>query len=240
MVSGQFRAGELRARWGFALCLGLALQAFVALAQPEPQGTRTWYAESISRGEHGFRVSHQWSKGARFRSEVVVAGHRIVSIVNGDHYYTIDAVSGIGLAIRRSPEAVKADAARSRPFGNELTRLVAEGAEKVSSMELGGRSCDLYRVTDHRGRRQVCVDPARSGLPIQVETFDRKTGRTESVDYLNWLSDLPLPDAFFEPGPGVQLERLEYEEYRSRSRRERVGPAPPLYGHLLHGGKPNW
>ncbi|MEE8580535.1 MAG: hypothetical protein V3T33_03005 [Myxococcota bacterium] len=215
-------------------------QATDAAAQEAASGEPTWYAESVSRGEKGFLVTHRWAKGARFRSEVVVAGHRIISIVNGEYYYTIDAVLHTGVAIRRSPQAIAADAKRPRPFGNEFARIVEAGGEKVSTKQLGGRDCDLYRLTDNNGRRQVCVDQSASQLPIQVEVFDRATGRSETVDYVSWLSGIPIPDAFFEPDAGIALEHFEYQEYRKRSRVERIGPAPPLYSHLLHGNQPSW
>ncbi len=68
----------------------------------------------------------------------------------------------------------------------------------------------------------------------------RRTGRSKTVDYVNWLSGIALPDGFFQPASDVQLEILEYEEYRERARKERIGPAPPLFGYLLHGTSSSW
>jgi hypothetical protein len=35
----------------------------------------------------------------------------------------------------------------------------------------------------------------------------------------------------------VQLERVEYADYLKRSETSAVGPAPVLFGNLLHGEK---
>jgi hypothetical protein len=219
-------------------CAALAIAAAAGAAErkqaarPEPD---SWYAESFSQGERGFLATHYWSKGSRFRSEIVIAGHRIVTIVNGETYYILDAVGKTGVAIQRSPLAIAADAKRGRPFGREFERLVAGGGEKVKTEKLGGRDCELYRLTNSSGRFEVCVTPEEPRLPIRVETFNRATGATDSVDYLNWLSGMPLPDAFFEPDPRIELERVDYDDYRKRSVRERIGPAPVLFSYLLHG-----
>jgi hypothetical protein len=196
----------------------------------------TWYAQAMGRGEAGASVSHFWSKGKRFRSEIVVGGHRIITIVNGEYYYTLDALSGRGVGIRRSPAALREDATRKRPFGLELEHLLAEGGERIKSDQVAGRPCDLYRVTDENGRRSVCADPEQ-GLPIQVERYNRSSGQTEIVNYIAWIGGIYIPDRFFEPDPRFDIERLTLEEYASRSRREMVGPAPPLYGSLLYGGR---
>lgn len=199
-----------------------------------PDGVETWYAQAMGRGESGAVVSHFWSKGDRFRAEIVVGGHRIVTIVNGEYYYTLDELTGQGVGIRRSPGAIREDATRSRPFGNELEELLAAGGERIKSDRVAGRPCELYRVTDESGRRSVCADPER-GLPLQVERYDRSKGQTEVLNYLAWIGGIAIPDRFFEPDPRFALERLSLEEYSTRSRRELVGPAPPLYGSLLFG-----
>lgn len=195
----------------------------------------TWYAESYNRGERGFLVTHYWSKGQRFRAEIVVAGHRVVNIVNGDHYYVLDALGQTGVAIQRSAAALRADPTRGRPFGREFDRLLRQGGEKIKTEQLGGRECDLYRVTNDSGRFEVCATPTEPHLPIRVTTFNRKSGASDNVDYINWLSGIAIPDSFFEPDPRIELERVTYEDYRKRSLRERVGPAPALFGFLLHG-----
>lgn len=209
-------------------------EAKAGAAKPGPASPQTWYAEAIGRGPSGAIMSHFWSKGSLFRAEVVIGGHRIVTIVNGEYYYTIDSLTGSGVGIRRAPAAVSEDAGRVRPFGTELEEMLAAGAERVKVEELGGRSCDLYRLTDDLGRRSVCADTER-GLPLHFERYNRATGDTEEVSYLSWLSGMAIPDLFFEPDPRFQIERMSLEDYASRSRREAVGPAPALYGSLLFG-----
>ncbi|MGH0037662.1 MAG: hypothetical protein ACQGVK_21745 [Myxococcota bacterium] len=232
--------------------LGVVLAAWIGLAAPGPARSQepgdegekdaaapaveTWYAQGMGRGESGAVVSHYWSKGNHFRADVVVGGHRIITIVNGEYYYTLDELSGTGVGIRRAPAAIREDLTRVRPFGTELVDLLAEGGEKIRSSEVAGSRCDLYRLTDEVGRRTVCADPKR-GLPLQVERYDRSTGKTEVLNYLAWIGGMEIPDQFFEPDPRFEVERFALEEYASRSRRQLVGPAPPLYRTLLYGNR---
>ena len=74
-------------------------------------------------------------------------------------------------------------------------------------------------------------------VPMRVQTFDRKTGRDDSVDYVNWQLGLSIPEQFFDPPEGIELETFDYESYIAAARRGPVGPAPPLYRHLLHGNR---
>src|SRR5262245_28068149 len=168
------------------------------------------------------------------RSESVVAGHKIVTIVRGDHYYAYDGLSGEGLSIRREPAIVAADRPDQRPFAREYEMLIGQVAELVREETLVGRRAGIYRLTDDRGRRELWVtqDPPR--IPLRVEIFDRQSGTQRTTDYLNWQSDLAIPDAFFAPDPQAALKEMDYTEYLRRSSEEgTVGPVPVLYTSLL-------
>jgi hypothetical protein len=226
-----------------ALLTGLAASAAAeetkveqtALAEATRGGPQTLYAATVSHGEGaGFLVSHFWSKGPLFRSETVIAGRNVITIVNGASYYIIDGLAGYGIAIRRPPAAVAADAQRPRPFGIEKLDILKAGGEKVRTERAGAAACDVYRVTDEDGRRQVCVSQDEWELPIKLETFRRASGRTTKMDYVNWLKGLSIPDAFFEVGPEIELEHIETDDYFKRSQTERVGPAPVLYRRFLY------
>jgi outer membrane lipoprotein-sorting protein len=112
---------------------------------------------------------------------------------------------------------------------------VARGAEQLRKDEINGRTCKVYRLTDDSGRREVWITDDELALPLRLEAFDRGTGAEVRTEFVDWTRDLELPDAFFEPDPRVRLERMEYEDYVRRSSAGPVGPAPPLYGELLHG-----
>jgi hypothetical protein len=196
---------------------------------------QTWYVQRITAGDTPVSVEHFWSKGARLRAETVVAGRPILTLVNGELYTVVDRLSGTGLAIRRRPQAVREDAERERPFGNEADQLLADGAEKVGSEDLHGRRCSVYRLTDRSGRREACLDVEPPHLPRRFEQFDRSSGRRAEVRYIDWLHGFEVPDAFFEPDPRFSLERIEYEEYLDRAGRGPLGPAPVFFRDLLHG-----
>ncbi len=99
-----------------------------------------------------------------------------------------------------------------------------------------GAACDLYRVTDRAGKREVCVSPDEHRLPRRTESYLRGKGIRFYTDYVDWLRDVPIPDSFFEPEAGIQFERYTLEEFLIRSAREGArSPAPLMFNDLLHG-----
>jgi hypothetical protein len=216
----------------------LALLGIESASAQEQAQAPSWYAEALAHSEGGLNVTHFWSKGPKLRAETVIAGHRVVTIVSGQYYYAYDALTREGVAIRRAPEAIARDAPDRRPFGRELEILIEQGAEKVREDTLHGRSCDVYRVTDRRGKRELWVTQGAGPLPVRLEIYSRSRHRTRYTDYSNWMTGIPVPDAFFEPETGVKLDRYEFEDYLRTSVHEGpVGPVPVLYADLLHGGR---
>jgi outer membrane lipoprotein-sorting protein len=211
-------------------------------AQPQPQATPpveypdTWYAQAMAHSEVGLNVTHFWSKGPLLRAETVVVGRRVITIVTGSTYYAYDGVGRIGVAVGRSPSAIEQDSERKRPFGNELSSLLRQGAESVGFETLGGRKVEVFRVTDEHGRRQIWVTTDEERLPLRVEVFRRQTGQILRTDFLNWLSGVPISDAFFEPEPGIDFLHLSIAEYVARQTEGKPpGPVPIFYTDLLHG-----
>ena len=220
----------------FLLVAAIAAAAEQAKEAPakKPSGPPTWYAQALTRGEAGLNVTHFWSKGAMLRAESVVAGHKIVTIVRGDRYYAYDGLTGEGLAIRRDPATVATDRADRRPFAREYEILLGQGAELVREETMLGRKAGIYRVTDDHGRRELWVTQDALRIPLRVEIFDRESGTQRTTDYVNWQSDLAIPDSFFAPDPHAALQEMDYTEYLRRSSEEgSVGPVPVLYTSLL-------
>jgi hypothetical protein len=214
-----------------ALVLGL-----VASAPAEAEAPRVWYAERISTGDAPMRVQHYWSKGPRLRSETVVRGRPIVTIVSGERYVMIDRLARRGISIQRSPKAIQEDAGRGRPFGNELDGILAGGGELVGSEQRSGLACDLYRLTDSSARRELCVTQDERRLPLFGRVRFRATGDTTEIHYADWIWDqLEIHDAFFQPEPDVALEHIGYDDYLRRATEEQLFLVPPLHGELLHG-----
>ncbi|HVN38123.1 MAG TPA: hypothetical protein VMW19_08115 [Myxococcota bacterium] len=207
-----------------------------AAGKPEENADHTWYAQALARGAAGLNVTHFWSKGPWLRAETVVAGHKVVNIVKGDWYYAYDGLTKRGLAIRRDPKAEAQDSPQRRPFGREYEILVKQGAEQVGEDNAFGRPVGIYRVTDTHGKREVWVTQDEKKLPLRLQIYDRQTTGTRVTDYVNWQSALAIPDSFFEPEPGIELEKMELEQYLKRSVEEGpVGAVPVLYADLLHG-----
>jgi hypothetical protein len=220
-----------------AALLLAALGAAAAHAQePAPRGPATWFAQALAYTETGLNVTYFWSKGPKLRVETVIAGRMITTIVSGQTYYAFDSVGQDGIAVTRSPKAVAADARGERPFGREFETLVALGAELVREETLMGRPCEVFRLTDGLGRRELWVTKDKVRLPVRAVVFRRDTGRTSTTDFINWLTGLSIADGFFEPPPAIGFERLELQTYLQRTTAgEAVGPVPVLYTDLLVG-----
>ncbi len=244
-----------RARWtldshrpiaiGFAgMMIGLALAALVAHPAAaekdiEKPATPSWYAQTFARSDTGLNVTYLWSLKSKFRAETVSRGHRLVTIVNGDTYYVYDALTMTGIAIRRAPAALAAESPDRRPFGNEAQILIAQGGEKIREESIAGKPAEVYQITDESGRRIVWVTQDDRRLPIRVEVFSRESGSTRYKEYVDWVSGLPVTDAFFEPEPGIQFQRFELDEYIEYTlTKDSAETFPILYQELLHGPTP--
>lgn len=234
----------MRRRLVSTLAASLILASFPALGEddaaspPQRSGEASWYAQALARADSGLSVTNFWSKGSRMRAESVVAGHRIVTIVNGEWYYAYDGVGMQGIAIQRAEAARAEDRQRKRPFGNHLETLKQQGAEQVGSEVVMGQQVDVYRVTDGRGKRTLWVTHDAEQLPMRIEIFSRNTGSTQYTDYLKWMTGLPIEDSFFEPEPTVKLTRYSLTEYLEVTQKHGpTGPVPILYADLLHGTK---
>lgn len=232
--------------------LGLAVSAMVtssfapvALAEEgkkaapdasERSREQVWFVQAMNTTPTvGLAISYFWSKGRKLRVSTIVQGQPILTLVSGDWYYAIDVLGERGLAIARSAKALAEDAKGGRPFANEAQLIRDRGGEIVRTDQLGSLVCDIYRLTDEGGRREVWVPQKGEDLPLRVEVFDRATGETRRIDYVGWATSLHLPDSFFDPDPRVELEELTYDEYLKRAGQGPVGPIPVLYGYMLHG-----
>jgi len=220
----------------FAAC---AVRGSAADEPPKPAPKpKTWHVSTFGSGGVGYRILHYWSKGAILRAQTLIAGHPVVTIVRGDRYLVLDMLLMKGVEIRRSPAAQAEDAKRERPFGNDFEALRRDHGEKVGDEQISGVQAEIWRVSDSDGRRTVWVTKSEPRVPLRTETFDRSSGATLNVDYSNWIFDLDMPDAFFEPPAGMSLETFEYEDYVARSLAGKPDPAPIFFPHLLHGPRP--
>jgi hypothetical protein len=196
----------------------------------------TWYSQALAQGPGGINVTQFWSKGSKLRAETAVAGHKVVTLVNGDWYYAYDATKGYGIRIRRAPQAIAKDSPYRRPFGNEAAKLIEQGAEKIRDEDFHGRAVEVYQLTDRLGRRTVWATKDGLGIPLRVEIYNRSTASRQATDYVDWLTGLALTDAFFEPNPGIEIRTYEFDEYLKETASVGiVGPVPVLYTDLLRG-----
>lgn len=227
------------------LLVALAPAAFAAdekekkggAKKKEGAGPATWYAQRLTHGDTGVAVEHFWSKGRKLRSQIIVQGMTVETFVAGDFYRIVDTTNLAGVQIRRAPDALALDAKKPnlRPFGTEGEELILAGAELVRSDNIGGRPARVYRLTNDRGKREVWISDDKQKLPLRVEFWARESGLHTTTDYIDWISEVPLPDSFFEPDPRASLETIEHADYVKRAEEGPVGPAPVLFAPLLHG-----
>ena len=243
MWRGRTRGGVRPSLSPRAALAAVVLTTFAGSGAARAEEPATWHAEALTSSPRGVQVTQYWSKGSdRLRAETVVAGHRLVSVVNGDLYYAIDVTSGLAIAVKRSPRAIEEGKKRSRLVGLEAFVIRERGGEKVKSEPLAGQMCDVYRLTDSRGRRAVWVQQERGGktgemLPLRVEVYNRQAGAEIRTDYVQWASGIELPDRLFLPDPRFSLEEFDYEEYVDRTHSKDPPRVPVLHSNLLHGEK---
>jgi hypothetical protein len=204
-------------------------------APPAPAGSETWYTERLITGAGAPGVEHLWSKGPWLRSEVVVGGQPILQIVRGERYVIVNRLHRTGVSIGRNPIAIQKDGSRRRPIGDDGDLILAAGGEAAGGSKIAGQACTLVRLTDGDGRRESCISTSEAHLPLRTTFWHRASNRTSEINYLTWASQVPLPDEFFAPEPGMQIQELSYQQYLEASQKGPVGPAPPTFAHLLHG-----
>ncbi len=214
----------------------LATLFVLTLACPTGAEEYSWYAQAISDGSSGISITHFWSKGRSLRALTIIHGRPIATMVHRDWYYVVDELSGKGLAIQRGTQALREDATGMRPFAQEATRILEQGAEKVRTESLEGRRVDVWRLTDESARREVWAAEDRPDIPMMVEIFDRGTSETRTIRYVNWSWELTIPERFFRPDARFVIDRMSYDEYLRRTTDAAVS-LPVLYASLLHGVK---
>lgn len=225
-------------RFGCLAAAALFVGVAVVDAQENAAPPKTWHATAVVEIDRTRRVIDYWSRGSEMRARTLINGHPFTTVVSGGRYIVWDGLTGKGLDLGRSAESRAQDTTRPRPFAFEFEEIRRDGGEKVDELLFGARKGEIWQVSDNRGRRKVWVTVGTPQVPLRVETYDRGTSSNVELDYLNWVFDQELPDAFFRPPTNVQLERFEYEAFMTAAQKGAVAPMPILYPDLLHGTPP--
>ncbi len=212
----------------------LASLFVLAVAMPATGEEQMWYAQAVSQGPTGVSSTYFWSRGSSLRALTIVQGRPILTMVHRDWYYVVDELSGKGLAIQRGNQALREDAEGMRPFAQEATLIVDQGAEKVRTETIQGQRVDVWRLSNDQARREVWTAVDRPDIPIKVAIYDRGTTEQRTIQYVDWSWTLRIPERFFRPDARIVLERLSYKEYL-RETTNATASLPVLYASLLHG-----
>jgi hypothetical protein len=137
-----------------------------------------YYAATFGRSGSDIVFVHYWSSGDMLRSETVLQGNPIVTIVRDNTYYCYSPLTRQGYAIKRNKRTIAVAAKLPRPFANELHSLLEDGGEKVRSDPLGAVTVDVYRATNDDGKRTLWVTNDDRSLPLRLESYSRASGRT--------------------------------------------------------------
>ena len=81
-------------------------------------------ATSRTRDAYEIFIIQYWALGPLLRAEAVVRGQNVITVVNREFYSAWNALTNSGYRIKRPPEAIAADARRSRPFALQLLSLI--------------------------------------------------------------------------------------------------------------------
>ena len=128
----------------------VGLIAIPGLAADKSKEEQTWFAERVTSGDTGFSLERFWSRGSLFRSEAVLGGQPMTTIVNETHYLMIDVLLARGISIERSARAKAKDKERGRPFALEAEKMIEAGGEQVSEEKYGLASeTSVYAETEH-------------------------------------------------------------------------------------------
>ena len=246
--------GRCKGTFFFLLATGLALstvsESSAATKEETPRATQPAGGEapapsskdlslgiqatSRTRDAYEIFIIQYWALGSRLRAEAVVRGQNVVTVVSGEFYYAWNALTNLGYRIRRPPEAIAADAKRSRPFALQLEQILAEGGEKIRDETIEGIEVEVYRVTDEKGRRTLQVQKGPGQIPVRLEAYDRTTGGEWRLDWINWIAGVMIPEPFFEPPSEVKFEQFEsYDGYRLRQAEQHVQPGRPFFPELI-------
>ena len=240
LLLNQRRVATSRALFLLVGAVSFIFAAFGAVAQekatqPTANTPNAYYAMTFGHSDFDRVMAQYWSLGSLFRSETVVAGHPIVTLVDKKYYYTYDALTRRGYRIKRSSSSVAKDKERIRPFALDLYELWAAGGEKIREESLNGVLAEVYRVTDNQGKRTLWVTQNSLKFPLRLETYSRGTNRKSELDWVQWIPDLSVEEEFFEPPGNLDLKRFDsYADFAEALKSSPVEPAPPLFYYLLH------
>lgn len=203
-------------------------------ATPAFAASDTWFVEAVTQQTGRVAVKHFWIKGRKVRLQEVIGGVIAEQLVNGDSYYAIDGLHGEGVVVARSDSALALDRKGGRPVLDLVSALKARGGEKKKTERLAGHDVVVWQLTTDKLKQTIWVTNDDAQLLIKNELTMK--GDSE-VTFFNWMSDVSIPDAFFEPDPRWKLDRMTAAEYLDRSKNGPVGSVPIVFSDLAFGPK---
>jgi outer membrane lipoprotein-sorting protein len=189
------------------LAAAMAAQAWAQSPPPAPFKTAHWRCKIDASGisipsETWFRAPGQ------FRTVTNVAGHDMISLVNGNDIYFFQPGAFIGMKLDRAAARPQARGVESDELLQQMHRWRTTG-RKVGSETLAGRACDVYEINETvngqatKGKVWLWTRngfPLRTVLQIGSLAAEMTMGEVEL--------DVPVADELFQLPPNMQFQDL--------------------------------
>lgn len=197
----------MKIRLGLWLMVAMATQAWAQSTQAVPFKSAHWRCK-ISAGEISVPSETWFRAPGQFRTVTSVAGHDMISLVNGNDIYIFQPGAFIGMKLDRAAARQQARGVETDELIQQMQRWKATG-RKLGSETLAGRECDVYEINETvngqatKGKVWLWKKndfPLRTVLQIGSLAAEMTMGEVEF--------DVPVTNELFQTPPNMQFQDL--------------------------------
>lgn len=187
--------------------VAMATPVWAQSTQAVPFKTAHWRCQISASGMT--IPSETWFRApGRFRTVTNVAGHEMVSLINGNDVYFFPSGSFIGMKLDRAAARQMTGGVESDELIQQMQRWKNTG-RKLGSETLAGRECDIFEINETvngeatKGKVWLWKKnsfPLRATLQIGSLAAEMKMGDVEL--------DVPVADELFQVPPNMQFQDM--------------------------------
>ncbi|MCX6897242.1 MAG: hypothetical protein NT105_00955 [Verrucomicrobia bacterium] len=153
--------------------------------------------------------SETWFRApGQFRTVTTVAGHDMISLVNGNDIYIFQPGATTGMKLDRATVRQQAKGVESDELLQQMQRWKATG-RKLGSETLAGRECDIYEINETvngqatKGKVWLWT---KNGFPLRTVLQIGSLAAEMTMSEVEL--DVPLADEMFQVPPNMQFQDL--------------------------------
>ena len=185
----------------------MATQAWAQSTQAVPFKSAHWNCK-INASDMSIPSETWFRAPGQFRTVTNVAGHDMISLVNGNDIYIFQPGATSGMKLDRATVHQQAKGVESDELIQQMQRWKS-GGQKVGSETLAGRECDIYEISETvngqptKGKVWLWTKndfPLRTVLQIGSLATEMTMDKVEL--------DVPLADELFQIPPNMQFQDL--------------------------------